>query len=115
MSSRRIERVSHSIREVIAELLLREVKDPRVAMVTISKVELSPDLRHARVLFSCLGETERRDEARRGLESAAGLLRGQIAKRLHLRYAPELRFHADESYEHAEHISTLLRDPDGGE
>jgi ribosome-binding factor A len=115
MSSRRTERVSHSIREVIAELLLREVKDPRVATVTISAVEVSPDLRYAKVLFTCLGEPGRQESARRGLESAGGLLRSQIAKRLQLRYAPELRFAADESYEHAEHIASLLREPDAGE
>lgn len=115
MSSRRTERVSHSIRDVLADLLRREVKDPRVATVTVSKVEVTPDLRYARVFFSCLGEPERRDSARRGLESAAGLLRGQIAKQLHLRYAPELRFVVDDSFEHAEHISALLRTPEPGE
>lgn len=108
MSSRRVERVSHSMREVIAELLLREIKDPRVAMVTVSHVDLSPDLRQARVLVSCFGERAQREAAVAGLESAAGFIRGQLSKRLHLRYAPQLRFSMDESFEYAARVSALL-------
>lgn len=114
MSSRRTERVGHSIRQVIAELLLREVKDPRVGTVTISEVDVSPDLRHARVYFTCLGDSGRVDSARRGLESASGLLRSHISKKLHLRYTPELRFVVDESYDRAEHIAHLLHDTESG-
>jgi len=108
MSTRRAERVSHSMRELLAELLLREIKDPRVSMVTVSHIDLSPDLRQARVLVSCIGDQEQRAAALRGLESAAGFIRGQITKHLHLRYAPELRFVADESYEYAARVSALL-------
>ena len=112
MSSRRVERVSQSMRETLAQLLLREIKDPRVRMVTVSRVDLSPDLRNARVYYGCLGDTEAREQAQRGLESAAGFLRGQLSRQLHLRYAPELRFHFDDGFEHAEHVARLLRGAD---
>jgi len=108
MPSRRVERVSHNMREVISELLLREVKDPRVAMVTVSHVDVSPDLRQARVLVSCIGEPDQRAAALVGLNRAAGFLRGQLGKRLHLRYAPDLRFAMDESFEYAARVSALL-------
>lgn len=97
------------MREVLAELLLREVKDPRVAMVTVCHVDISPDLRQARVHVSCLGDAVRQQAALAGLASAAGFLRGQLSRRLQLRYAPELRFIIDQSFEHAARVAELLR------
>ena len=109
MSSRRAERVGEAMREVIAELLVREIKDPRIGMVTLTTVEVSPDLRHARVYFSCLGEAAVRQRTQAGLQSAAGFMKGQVAKRLRLRYAPEITFVPDPSLEHADHIAKLLK------
>jgi ribosome-binding factor A len=110
VSSRRVERVGEAMREVIAELLVREIKDPRVGMVTLTTVEVSPDLRHARVYFSCLGDAAARQRTAAGLQSAAGFIKGQLAKRLRLRYAPEINFVSDPSLEHADRIATLLKD-----
>jgi len=102
------------MREVIAELLLREIKDPRVDMVSISEVDVSPDLRNARVYFSCIGDDEHVTRAQRGLESAAGFVRSQLSKRLQMRHAPELRFQHDESFKRAEHLAGLLRGAGSG-
>ena len=108
--TRRTDRVADAIQEEIAQLLLREIKDPRIGMITLTGVRVSPDLRHARVLFSVLGEQERRDEALAGLRSAAGFIRAQLARRLNIRVSPEIVFEADTSLEEAERVSRLLKD-----
>lgn len=106
--NRRVTRVADAIREAVADLVLREIKDPRVGMVTITQVRLSPDLRHARVYFSRLGDRAAREESLSGLRSAAGFLRTQVARRVRLRVAPELVFEIDENPEYAERMVRLL-------
>jgi ribosome-binding factor A len=108
--SRRTDRVGEAIHVLVADLLLREIKDPRIGLVTITGVRVSPDLRHARVFFSCLGDDEQRVRSLRGLRSAAGFIRGQIARQLNLRVAPEVAFEFDPSLEQAERLSRLLKD-----
>jgi ribosome-binding factor A len=98
----------------MAELLLRDVKDPRVSMVTLTSVEVSPDLRHARVYFTCGNDAEARERALRGLRSASGFMRAQVTRRLRLRYAPELSFLVDTGIDAADDITRLLRDLDAG-
>jgi ribosome-binding factor A len=115
VSGRRPERVGEAIRQTIAELLLREVKDPRVRMVTLTSVEVSVDLRYARVYFTCGTDADARERALRGLRSAGGFLRAQLTRRLRLRYAPELSFFVDSGIDAAEHMARLLRDVDAGE
>ncbi len=112
--SRRTDRVAEAIQELIAGLLVRGVKDPRIGLVTITGVRVSPDLRHARVWFSCLGDAERRAQTLAGLHSATGFVRSQIARQLNLRVAPELRFEFDPSLEQAERLSRLLANQQGG-
>lgn len=107
MQYKRAQRVGHLIHEEISELLLREVKDPRLRFITITEVRVSDDLRHARVYFSVHGDDKGR--ALEGLKSAAGFLRGELGRRLRLRYAPELSFFIDESLDHGLHISQILR------
>jgi ribosome-binding factor A len=108
--SRRTDRVADALQELIADLLLREIKDPRIGLVTVTGVRISPDLRHARVFFSCLGDDAQRGQTLRGLTSAAGFIRSQVAHKLNLRVAPELAFEFDPSLEQAERISRLLKD-----
>lgn len=108
--SHRVERVADAIREVIAELLLRGIKDPRVGMATITGVKLTPDLRHARVYFSVIGDDASRARTLAGLRSAAGFIRNQIGKKLSLRVSPEVVFEVDPTYEQAERVSQLLKD-----
>jgi len=108
--SRRTDRVAEALQKLIADLLLREIKDPRIGLITVTGVRVSPDLRHARVYFSCLGDDAKRAESLRGLRSAAGFVRSQVARSLNLRVAPEIIFEFDPSLEQAERLSRLLKD-----
>lgn len=108
MSSRRTEQVSEEIHRHISELLLREVRDPRIGFVTVTGVDVSPDLEHARVHVSVLGSDEEERDAMRALRRAAGFLRTSLGKRMKVRKVPELRFEADRSARHAIHISKLI-------
>jgi ribosome-binding factor A len=103
-------RVSELIHVRLSSLLERKIKDPRLEMVTITDVEVSPDAARADVYFSALGGDDARDEAREGLESAAGWLRRELGRHLRLRRTPELIFHYDRSLERGERISNILDD-----
>lgn len=109
MTVRRAERVGEAVREVIAEMLVREIKDPRIGMVTLTTVELTDDLKHAKVYFSCVGDQGLRERSLEGLRSAAGFIRVQVARRLKLRYSPELIFQFDPSLETADRLAALLK------
>jgi ribosome-binding factor A len=110
MSGHRPERVAEAVREVIAELLVRDIKDPRIGMISLTAVDLSPDLKHARVYFSCVGDQAARERSLSGLRSASGFIKAQVTRRLRLRYAPELTFVFDPGMEAAARLTTLLRD-----
>src|SRR5262245_24688964 len=99
-----------SILELLAELLERRVRDPRVEDVTLTAVEVSGDLGVAKVYYSLLGDADRRKAAQRGLENVAGFLRGEIGRELAIRTAPQLRFQFDASLERGQRIETLLRE-----
>jgi ribosome-binding factor A len=103
-------RINSQMLAVLADLLVRQVRDPRVDGTTLTAVEVTDDLSYAKVYFSHLGDGEARRVAQRGLETAAGFLRREIGRRLHLRTAPQLRFHFDASLEHGQRIETLLRE-----
>lgn len=106
---RRADRVGDLIRRELSRLLLREVKDPRLSQVIVTAVQVSPDLRHARVFVTAgTGGTDRAD-ALKGLQAAVGFLRGHLGRSLRLRYAPELAFEADESVDRSLHIAALLK------
>lgn len=110
MSGRRVERVGESIRDTIGELLLREVKDPRLHMVTVTEVQMSKDLRHGRVFFSCVGDAAVRERALGGFASAAGFIRREVSRRLGLRYTPDLAFVFDPRLEAAEQMAGLMKE-----
>lgn len=97
MASQRIERVQKLLRAEISSVLQRKLKDPRVGMVTITEVDASPDLKTARVFFSVLKEDESEAEALAGLKSAAGFIRSELMRVLHLRPMPVLEFDLDAS------------------
>jgi len=103
----RPQRIGDLIQREIADLLAREVRDPRVGMVTLTSVDVSPDMSHAKVHFTVL-LPEKIAEAREGLTRAAGFLRSQLAKRVKLYSIPELRFEYDESIERADRLSQLI-------
>ncbi len=108
--SRRTERVQSLIRHELGEIILQEVKDPRVAgLVSITAVEVSPDLRLARVFVSVYGPEENEAAALTALQSAKAFLRRELGSRLSLRYAPELDLRIDHSLEYADRVSRLLK------
>jgi ribosome-binding factor A len=107
--SRRAERVGDLLLETLSELLLREVKDPRIGSVTLTGVDLADDLRHARIRYCTLGDRSAQARAQKGLESAARFMQGKVARLLRMRYAPELRFEYDEGFEKADDMNRLLR------
>jgi ribosome-binding factor A len=107
--SRRLERVAEAIREEVARFLQEGAKDPRIrGLVTVTGVDVTPDLRHAAVFVSVLGSAEDKKITFDGLASLAGHLRGGIARSLRLRFAPELEFREDASIDHAARIEKLL-------
>jgi ribosome-binding factor A len=118
--TRRNERVAEQIRAALAEAI-RDVRDPAVGFVTLTGVDLSPDLRSARVYVSRLGSGPERDAAVLALNHAVAFLRGAVATRARLRFTPTLHFVADPTIERGSRVEELLRelhaedrDPDGG-
>lgn len=106
--SHRPEQVGETIRQVIAEALARDVRDPRVGRVTVTGVTVSGDLSHARVRVLAAGDESERERALEGLQSATGFLRTRVARALPTRIVPELHFEADRGLEHAQRIDALL-------
>ncbi|SDK56303.1 30S ribosome-binding factor RbfA [Billgrantia gudaonensis] len=107
---KRTDRVGDQLQKELAVLIQREVKDPRLGMVTVSGVTVSRDLGYADVYVTLLGEEspERIRENLQVLKNAAGFLRSQIARRIKLRHVPELRFHFDESVVRGQRLSSLI-------
>ena len=109
-SSRRPEQVAETLRQVIADALTREVRDPRVGFVTLTGVLVTNDLSHARIMVTVPGEEAEKTRALEGLQSAAGFLRSRAARALTTRSVPELHFELDRGLEHAARINELLND-----
>ncbi len=105
----RVARVGDLLKEELSELILREVKDPRIGFVTITEVRVSPDLRHARVYIVTHETGERQERTLEGLQSARGYLRGALGRRLRLKYIPDLSFSVDETLERGFRISEILK------
>jgi ribosome-binding factor A len=107
-SAVRRERLAEAMREVLSELLLTEIKDPRLAGVVISAVELSGDLKMARAYFSIFGDDERERQAADGLQQARGFLRHESGRRMRIHNPPELEFRRDKGFERADRIQRIL-------
>ena len=110
MAQQRMRRVDEAIRQVLADALAGELKDPRVGFVTVTDVRTSPDLRSARVFVSVLGDAEAREGTLAGLRSAHGVLQRRIATELHLKRTPALEFAYDSTTDRALRIDELLRE-----
>ncbi|HHT02058.1 MAG TPA: 30S ribosome-binding factor RbfA [Firmicutes bacterium] len=110
MAKQRSYRVAEAIKEEISALLQKGIKDPRIGFVTVVDVEVSGDLRHARVFVSVMGDEDQKANTLRGLQSAAGFVRSEIGRRLRLFNTPEIRFALDDSIERGVRVSTILRD-----
>lgn len=107
---RRAERLNELLKQEIALVLRSEVADPRAAGATITHVEASPELDHAKIYVNALGDEAGKEQIVSGLQSAASFIRGRLGRRLHLRKVPELHFHIDHRLEQAARIEQLLRD-----
>ena len=109
-STRRVERINDLLRSELSELIGRELKDPRLAgLISITEVETTSDLRHAKVFVSVFGSDEERQSSLAALRSAAGFLRHEVAQRIVIRHMPELDFRIDSSIERGDRILRLLR------
>jgi ribosome-binding factor A len=108
--SRRTERVQSLIRHELGEILQQELKDPRIeGLVSITAVEVTPDLRHARIFLSVYGPSENEAVAMQALTSARSFLRRELGTRIGLRYAPQLEMHLDHSMAYADEVDRLLK------
>ena len=103
-------RVNEAVREVVSARIAEGLRDPRIGFVTVTSVDTSPDLRHARVYVSVLGSDEDREATMAGLESAHGVLQQSVARELRLKHTPTLQFVFDESIDRGMRISELLDD-----
>ncbi|NQT82992.1 30S ribosome-binding factor RbfA [bacterium] len=115
MATRRMIRVGELIKREIADILCREIKDPRIGFVTVSNVDVTRDLRMAFVKVSVLGDDESRQQAVRSLNSAAGFIQKELSSRIRLRYMPKVQFRLDTSVDDFMHITQLLAEIKEGE
>jgi len=106
----RSSRIAEQIRRDLAELISLELKDPRVGLVTLTDVEITPDYAHAKVFFTTLAEPAQLPEVLAGLRRASGFLRRELGRRLHIHTLPELHFVYDESVERGDRLSRLIDD-----
>ena len=104
----RSSRVAEQIRRELAELIRIEIKDPRVSMVTLTDVEVTPDYAHAKIFYTTLADEAQRVEIERGLRHAAGFLRREIGRRVRIHHTPELHFVYDASVERGSRLSHLI-------
>ncbi len=112
----RVARVSEAIKEELSAIVRDEVKDPRLGFATITAVEMTPDLRKARVWVSFLGEEEERKQGLEIMEKAVHYIRGELGRRVRLKFVPELEFHEDTTVEQGlriEHIIKELKQEEG--
>jgi ribosome-binding factor A len=103
----RMRRVNESVRQVLSEGLL-ELKDPRIGFVTVTGVETSPDLRHAKVYVSVLGGEKKRNASMLGLDAAHGVLQAKLSRELRMKRTPQLSFEYDHAVEHGVRLSQLI-------
>jgi len=109
----RYEKVAEAIRQEVSNIVHDELNDPRVGFVTVTRVELTEDLRYAKIFFSVLGKEEDYKKTQAALDSALGFIRRLVAERLQLRFAPEIIFREDRSQEYSVRIEEVLNEIKG--
>jgi len=110
MANKRSIRVGELLKEEISQIVLREMKDPRIGFVSITDVEVSGDLRHAKVFISVYGTDKEKEETLEGLQQAQGFVRKLVGERVKIHHIPEIIFRYDDSIENGVHISELIKD-----
>jgi len=108
MTSRRVQKVAEAVREVVSMAILTELNDPRVEHVTVTHVEVSGDLRHAKVHVSVMGDEAKQNLSLRGLQNAAGFLQAKLNDRIEMRYTPRLKFVLDQGVKHSLEVAKIL-------
>ncbi len=108
--SRRPQRIALQIQHEVSLLLSRGLKDPRVGFVTVTGVDLSPDLKHARIFISVMGSGRQRADNLKALNHAAGWIRHELGQRIRVKYLPAIEFHEDTSQDYGERIDRLLEE-----
>lgn len=108
MGQLRIEKVQEFIKQEISQIILTELKDPRIGFVTVTRVEVTGDLRNAKIFISLMGSNEQKEATLQGLQRALGFMRTEIGKRLRLKMTPDLSLAVDESLDHSVRIQKLL-------
>ena len=104
----RIEKLQELIKQEVSKMLLYDIKDPRIGFVTVTEVEMTGDLREAKIYVSIMGNDEQVKSSWEGLNSALGFIRREIGKRIKIRFTPEISFALDKSLDYSEHIQKLL-------
>ncbi|HVL94625.1 MAG TPA: 30S ribosome-binding factor RbfA [Solirubrobacteraceae bacterium] len=110
MSAERMRRVDEALREVLSDAITQNLKDPRIGFVTVTAVQTSPDLRHARVHVSVFGDDTTRKLTMEGLRSAHGFLQRRVAAELRVKHTPTLEFFYDDTAERAQRLEALMRE-----
>jgi ribosome-binding factor A len=110
MNHKRSEKVAESIHELVSELMIKGLKDPRIGFVTVTGVKVTDDLHFATIYFSVIGNDEEKLATEKGLNSAKGFIRKEIAKNLRMRYVPEIFFKYDSSFEYGQRIENILNE-----
>lgn len=108
MGQLRVEKVQELMKQEISEIILRELKDPRIGFVTVTSVECTGDLREAKVYVSLMGSEQQVKDCWAGLTSSLGFIRREIGRRIRLRFTPEITFTLDKSLDYSAHIQELL-------
>ncbi len=108
MTLRRVLKAAEAIREVVSMTILTELRDPRISDVTVTLVEVSPDMRHAKIHVSVMGDDAKQRLTLRGLQNASGFLQQKIARRIDTRYTPRLRFVLDQGVKRSIEVSRIL-------
>ncbi|SHH99965.1 30S ribosome-binding factor RbfA [Sporanaerobacter acetigenes] len=109
MDNKRINRISEEVKKVVSDVITNKLKDPRISpMTSVTHVEVTRDLRYAKIYVSVLGEEIEKKSTLEGLENSKGFIRKEIGDRIDLRYVPEPIFHVDDSIEHSIYISKLI-------
>ena len=109
----RIEKLQELIKQEMSKMLLKELKDPRIGFVTVTDVEMTGDLREAKIYVSVMGGAEQVKSSLEGLQSALGFIRREIGHRIRLRFTPEISFALDTSLDYGDHIQKLLLQVEG--
>lgn len=110
MSNRRVLKAAQAIREVVSMAILKDLKDPRVSDVTVTFVEVSADMRLAKVHVSVMGDETKQNLCLRGLQNSAGYLQSKVGKRIDTRYTPKLQFSLDKGMQHAMMVTRILEE-----